>query len=155
MVLSALNTGHDLALNRLGIMPTLNRDDEHGSMLVDSTPMPMLPAGDADRHLIKRPFVSWFGQALADLVGHTLAKLQRPLPHGLMAGQVLLDCQDLPDHAQAKGKPNVQPVGMASHLSQEAVAGIARVTCRVHSSRLALCGHHRITLTMPRQQAGK
>jgi hypothetical protein len=149
MVLSVLNTDHDLTLSRFGITPALNQDGEHGSMLGDSAPTPMLLAGDADRHLINRPFVSRCGQALADLIGHTPAKLQRPLLQGLMADQNPSGCQHLLDYARAQGKPKVQPDGMAGHLSRKAVAGIARLACRVHPSRMALGGHHRINLTIP------
>ena len=107
-MLSVLDTGHDLPLGRavasqfvrdhhawchallleqlpqqafggLGIAAALNQDIEHGSVLVNGPPQPVLLAGDADRNLIQMPLVSGCGQPPADLVGKALTELQRPL----------------------------------------------------------------------------
>lgn len=75
------------AFGCFGIAPALNQDIEHGSVLVYGPPQPVLLAGDADRNLIKMPFVSGCGQTPADLGGKGLAELHRPLPHRLVADQ--------------------------------------------------------------------
>jgi hypothetical protein len=59
--------------------------------------------------------------------------------------------EHLLDHAQAQGKSEIEPDGVADQFSREAVAGITRMTSRVQPSRLALGGHHGVNLTMPVQ----
>jgi hypothetical protein len=41
--------------------------------------------------------------------------------------------EHLLDHAQAQGKAEVQPDGVADDLGRKAVAGIARITGRFHA----------------------
>ena len=102
----------------------LNQDIEHDPVLVDSTPSPMLPTGDADRDLIEMPLVSCCRKAPADLVCKVLTELHCPLPHRLMADLDASSRQYLLNHAQAERKPEIQPDSMADHLSRVAVAGI-------------------------------
>jgi hypothetical protein len=110
-------------------------------MLVHSPPQPMLLASNADRDFIKMPFVSGCGQAPADLVGKALAEFYCPLPHGFVADQDASGGEHLLDHAQAQGKPKVQPHGMADHFGGKAVAGVTRGTGRFHPLRMARSGH--------------
>jgi hypothetical protein len=127
-MLSVLDTRHDLSLGRAvareligdhharssallleqlaqqafgccGIAAALDQDVEHGSVLVDGPPQPMLLARDADRNLIKMLFVTGCGQTPADLISKALAKFQRPLPHRIMADQDAAGCKHLLDHA--------------------------------------------------------
>ena len=114
------------ALGRLCIAAALNQDVEHDAVLVDRASEPMLPACDADHDLIEVPLVSWRRKTSADLVGEALAELHRPLPHRLMTDVDASGCQHLLDHAQAQGKPEIEPDGMADQVSREAVAGVAR-----------------------------
>jgi hypothetical protein len=137
------------AFGCFGIAAALNQDIEHGSVLIDGPPQPMLLAGDADRNLIKMPFVSGYGQAPADLIGKALAKLQRPLPHRLMTDQGTAGCKHLLHHAQAQWKPEVQPDGMADHFSRVTVASITRMTVLLHPSRMSGSRHLRVKLTVP------
>jgi hypothetical protein len=88
----------------------------------------MLPARNADHHLIEVPFVPGRGQTPPDLVGIALPELQRPLPHGLVADLDASCREHLLYHAQTERKPKIKPDDMADHLSWEAVAGIARMT---------------------------
>ena len=112
----------------------------------------MLLAGDADRNLIKMPFVSGCGQAPADLIGKALAKLQRPLPHRLMTDHDPSGSEHLLDHPEAERKPKVQPDGMADNLSRKAVAGITRMTGLLHPSHMSGSRHLRVKLTVPCQK---
>jgi hypothetical protein len=102
---------------------------------------PMLPARDADHDLIQVPFVSGSWGTPADLVGKALTKLQRPLPDGFVANLDASGGEHLLDHAQAQGKPKVQPHGMADHFGGKAVAGVTRGTGRFHPLRMARSGH--------------
>jgi hypothetical protein len=73
------------ALGCFCVTPALNQDVEHGSVLVNGSPQPMLLAADADRNLIKVPLVTGYRQTPADLTGKALSEFQRLLPHGLVA----------------------------------------------------------------------
>ena len=57
--------------------------------------------------------------------------------------------QHLLDHLRAQGEPEVQPDSMADHFSREAVAGVARMAGRFHSSRMPASRHLRVKLTVP------
>jgi hypothetical protein len=103
-------------------------------VLVDSTPEPVLPTGDANHDLIQMPLVSGCRETAGDLVGNILTELQRPLPHGLMADQDAAGSQHFLDHPQTERKPNVQPDGMADHFSRKAVTGLTRMTGVLHPS---------------------
>ncbi len=109
-------------------------------MLVDGSPEPMLFACNSDDDLIKVPLVTKCGQTPADPFGKALAELHRPLPHRLMADQDASRGEHLLHHAEAQGKAEVEPDGMADHLSRKAVAGITRGTDRLHPSRIARSG---------------
>ena len=121
-------------------------------MLVDGPPQPMLLATDADDHFVEMPFVSRCGQMPADLVGEILAKLQRPLPHCLMADQDASGREHLLDHAEAERETEVQPNSMADHFSREAVANVTRMTGRLHPSHMPWSGHSLVNLTMPQYE---
>ena len=118
-------------------------------MLVHRAPEPMLPACDADHNLVEVPFVSGRRKTAADLVGEALPELHRPLPHRLMTDLDASGGEHLLDHAQAQGKPEIQPDGIADHLSREAVAGVARVAGRVHPSPMPASRHSTVNLTVP------
>jgi len=96
------------------------------------------------------PFVSRCRKTPADLLGKALAELHRTLPDRLMTDLDAAGRQHLLDHPQAQRETEVQPHGMADHLSWKAMTGIARITRRFHPSRMAPCGHRRVNLTVPR-----
>jgi hypothetical protein len=54
-----------------------------------------------------------------------------------VANQDAAGGQHLLDYAQAEREPEIQPDGMADHFSREAVAGIVRMTGRVHEREYA------------------
>src|SRR5215207_4760045 len=60
------------AFGRLCIAAALNQDVEHGSVLVDGPPQPMLLAGNADHDLIKVPLVPGCRKTSPDLIGKAL-----------------------------------------------------------------------------------
>ena len=78
-----------------------------------------------------------------------LTELQRPLPHRLMADEDASGSEHLLYHPQTEWKPEVEPDGMADHLSREAVADIARVTGVLHPLHMPLHGHLMVNLTVP------
>ena len=95
-------------------------------MLVDRAPgqcfrPAMLITTSSRCHLSPRA-----GIRLPDLIGEALPELQRPLPHRLMTDLDASGGEHLLDHAQAQGKPEVEPDGMADQFNRKAVAGIAR-----------------------------
>jgi hypothetical protein len=94
----------------------------------------MLLASDADHNLFEMPFVARGRKTAANLVCKALPELQRPLLHYLLADQDPSGREHLLDHPQAQWKPEVQPDSMANHFSWEAVAGVARLAGRFHSS---------------------
>src|SRR4051812_10208110 len=56
------------ALGSLCIPAALNQDIEHGSVLVNGAPQPMLSACNADYHLVEVPLVTGCWKTAADLV---------------------------------------------------------------------------------------
>jgi GH35 family endo-1,4-beta-xylanase len=110
----------------------------------------MLPACDTDDELTQMPLVSRCRKLPTDLVGKTLTKFQRPLPHRLMADQDASSLEQLLDHAQDRRKPEVQLYGMADHFSWEAVVRVARMTGVLHPSPLTSSGHLLVNLLMPK-----
>lgn len=127
------------ALGWFRIAPALDQDIKYEPVLIDSAPEPMLPAGDVDHDLVQVPLVTGCRKP-ANLVGEALAKLQRPLPHGLMADQDASGRQHVLNHTQAEGKPEVHPDGVADHFSRNAAAGITRSTNRLQPSRITRSG---------------
>jgi len=120
-------TLQQLAEQALGgplVPPALDQGVEHDPILVDSSPQPVLRSPDHQAHFVQVPFVARTGQPAADLVGEALAELARPLPHGLMAHEDAAGRQHLLHHAQAQGKAEVEPDGVADDLAWKAVAGI-------------------------------
>src|SRR4051795_12023773 len=81
-------------------------------------------------------FVSDCRQTPLDLIGEVLAKLQRPLPHALVADDDAARRQHLLDHAQAEREPEIQPDSVADDLGREAIAGIAGANGCRHPLRL-------------------
>src|SRR4051794_31800553 len=98
------------------------------------------------------PLVARTGQPTPDLVGEGLAELARPLAHGLMAHVDAAGGQHLCDHAQAQGKAEVEPDGVADDLAWKAVAGVGGLGGRCHAGPLpvpTLSAKPRPKLTVP------
>ena len=95
------------------------------------------------------PLVAGCRKTAADPVRKALAELQRPLPDRLMADQDAPGGEHLLDHAQAEREPEVEPDGMADHLSRKAMTGIARMTGLLHPSYMPQFGHPPVNLTVP------
>ena len=96
----------------------------------------MLHASDLHHDLVEVPFISRARQPAADLVGERLAELQRPLLYRLVADHDAARGQQFVHHAQAQGKAEVEPDGVADDLGREPVAGIAGTSGRGHPVRL-------------------
>src|SRR4051812_2471744 len=96
------------ALGGLLVPPALDENVEHNPILVDSSPQPMLFAGDHQAHFVEVPFVSHTGEPTPDLVSEALAELEAPLAHGLVAHIDAAGRQHLLDHAQAERKAEVE-----------------------------------------------
>ncbi|EIM24367.1 hypothetical protein MicloDRAFT_00070200 [Microvirga lotononidis] len=131
------------------IAAALDQNIEHNPILVDRSPEPVLSACDADHHLVEVPLVTRCRKTAVDLIGKTLAELQRPLPHRLMADQDAAGSQHLLDHPRAKGKSKIQPDGVADYFRRKTVAGVARGTCRGHTSSMPAYHHSEVNLTVP------
>src|SRR4051812_29793459 len=84
-------------------------------------------------HLVEMPFVSRTGQPTPDLVGEGLAELAGPLPHGFMTHEDAAGGQHLLHHAQAQGKAEVEPHGLADDLAWKAVASVGGLGCGYHA----------------------
>src|SRR4029078_11059768 len=95
------------------------------------------------------PFFPGCRKAPADLGSKILAKLQRPLPHGLMADQDAPGGEHLLNHAQAQGKSKIQTHGMSDDFRRETMAGLARRTCRGHTSSVPESHQSEVNLTVP------
>ena len=130
------------ALGRLLVAPALDQNIEHIARLVDRPPLPVLPAGNGDHHLVKMPFVTAPRGPRPGGVGDLAAELETPLPHRLVADDDAADGQHLFHHAQAERKAEVQPDRVADDLSGKAVAGIGGGAGRRHAGLIAGWTHH-------------
>jgi hypothetical protein len=118
-------------LRSAAVSSTLDQDVENEAILIDRAPQPVRLASNRDDDLIHMPFVAASRRALADLIGERLAELLPPLAHGLVRYANPARRQHFLDHAQAQGKPEIQPNGIADHFRRKAMAAIQRVTgCR-------------------------
>src|SRR4051812_45226975 len=148
----ALQQLPEQAFGGLFVPPLLDENVEHDPILIDSPPEPVLLAGDHQAHFVEMPLVARTGQTPPDLVGEGLAELAGPLPHGLVAHLDATRGQHLFDHAQAQGKAEVEPDGVADDLAWKAVAGVGGLGCGCHASHLpvpALPAKPRPKLTVP------
>src|SRR3954447_2253554 len=125
------------ALGRFLVPPALDQHVEHGAVLVDGPPQPMLLAGNFDLDLIEVPLVAGPRQPAADLVRERLAELQRPLPHRLVADGDAAGGQQLLDHPQAEREAEVEPDRVADDLRREAVTGVGGRARRRHARPVA------------------
>src|SRR4051812_11553492 len=82
------------------------------------------------------PLVSRTGEPAADLVGEALAELAPPLAHGFMAHIDATRGQHLFHHAQAQGKAEGEPHGVADDLAWKAVTGVGGLGCGCHAGHL-------------------
>src|SRR4051794_11839228 len=140
------------ALGGLFVPPDLDQDVEHDPILVDGPPEPVLLAADHQAHFVEVPLIARAWQPTADLVGEALAELARPLAHGFVAHLDATRGQHLFDHAQAQGKAEVEPDGVADDLARKAVAGVGGLGCGCHASHLpvlTLSAKPRPKLTVP------
>src|ERR1700722_4917625 len=102
---------HEL-LRSATVSSTLDQDVENEAILIDGAPKPVLLAGDQDDDLIHVPFVAASRGTLANLIGERLAELLPPLAHGLVRYANPARRQHLLNHAQAQGKPEIEPNGI-------------------------------------------
>src|SRR4051794_16049285 len=99
------------------------------------------------------PFIARTGQPAPDLVGKALAELAPPLADRLVADRDAASREDLIHHAQAQGKAEVEPNGVANDLGREAVAGVGRLGAGCQAGHLpvpACPAKPRPKLTVPR-----
>src|SRR3984957_3808552 len=135
-------------LRRAAVSAALDEDVEDKAILIDGAPEPMLLARDRDEDFVQMPFVAARGSPLADLISEPLAELLSPLAHGLVghanpAGQYLLD------HAQAQGKPEVEPNRIPDDFRRKAMAAIEGFTSARHGSAYATIRSRSVKLTGP------
>jgi hypothetical protein len=121
------------------VSSTLDQDIENEAILIDGAPKPVLLASNRDDDLIHMPFVAASRRTPADLIGERLAELLPPLAHGFVRHTNPARRQHFLDHAQAQGKPEIEPNGIADHFWRKAMAAIQRITGSRHGQRLAVC----------------
>ena len=124
-------------LRRASVPATLDQDVENETILIDGAPKPVLFARDRDDDLIHMPFVAASRRALADLIGECLAELLPPLAHGLVGHANPTRRQHLFDHAQAQGKPEIEPNRMADDFRRKTMALVERVAGCRHGGPIA------------------
>ena len=120
------------------VSSTLDQDIENEAILIDGAPKPVLLASNRDDDLIHMPFVAASRRTPADLIGERLAELLPPLAHGFVRHTNPARRQHFLDHAQAQGKPEIEPNGIADHFWRKAMAAIQRITGSRHDQRLAV-----------------
>src|SRR4051812_49353934 len=69
------------------VAPALDQNIENEPILVDGTPEPMLPPGDADDDLIEVPFVATARRSLTNAVGEFPAEFKAPIAESSRASQ--------------------------------------------------------------------
>jgi hypothetical protein len=123
-------------LRRACVSSALDDNVENEAILVDSAPQPMVFARDRDDDFVEVPLVAASGCMLTDPIGECLAEFLPPLTHGLIRHANPARHQQFFDHAQAQGKPKIEPHGIADHLGREAMTAIKKVTGGRHILRL-------------------
>src|SRR5271165_4512758 len=101
------------------VSSTLDQDVENEAILIDGAPQPVRLAGDRDHDFVHMPFVAASGRAPTDLIGERLAELLPPLTHGFVGHANSARREHLLDHAEAQGKPEIEPYGVADDLRVE------------------------------------
>jgi hypothetical protein len=97
------------ASGRLRVAAALDKDIEHHPSLVHRAPRLVLYPRDRERDLVQVPLVPSRKQPAPDLAGKRLCQADS------------LHDQRLIHHAQAQGKAEVEPDGVADDLNREAV----------------------------------
>src|ERR1700722_4230131 len=136
-------------LRRAAVSPALDEDVEDKAILIDGAPEPMLLARDRDEDFVQMPFVAASGSPLADLISERLAELLSPLAHGLIGNTNPAGRQYLLDHAQAQGKPEVEPNRITDDFRRKAMAAIEGFTSARHGSAYATIRSRSVKLTVP------
>src|SRR3984957_7390693 len=136
-------------LRRAGVSPTLDQNVENETVLINGAPEPVWLAGDRDDDLIHMPFVAASRRAPADLIRERLAELLPPLAHGLIGHANPAGRQYLLDHAQAQGKPEVEPNRITDDFRRKAMAAIEGFTSARHGSAYATIRSRSVKLTVP------
>jgi hypothetical protein len=115
----------------------MNKSDPNDArVLINGAQKPVLHAGDLDHGLVQVPFVADMRQPTPDQVGENLAKLQRPLPHGLVADHDAAGDQQFVQHAQALREAEIQADGVTDDLGWKPMAGVAGRGEQRHPARL-------------------
>src|ERR1700722_10529873 len=136
-------------LRRAAVSTALDEDVEGKAILINGAPEPVWLAGDRDDDLIHMPFVAASRRALADLISERLAELLSPLAHGLVGHANPAGRQYLLDHAQAQGKPEVEPHRITDDFRRKAMAAIEGFTSARHGSAYATIRSRSVKLTVP------
>jgi hypothetical protein len=85
----------------MSVTPALRQHVEHGTLLIDGSPKPMLPAVDRDDDLVQVPLVAARHRSSSDPSSDAEAELHRPATHGLVRHLDATRRQHLLDHAKA------------------------------------------------------
>jgi hypothetical protein len=112
------------ALGGLGVAARLN-DFKHISVLINCPPEPVLPASDADDHLVQVPDVSRAWRLAAKAPGISGSELPTPPADRLVGYDDAAFEQHLLDQAQAQRKSEVQPDRVGDDLGWKAVTFVA------------------------------
>ena len=86
---------------------------------------------------------------MADLISERLAELLSPLAHGLVGHANPAGRQHFLDHAQAQGKPEVEPNRITDDFRRKAMAAIEGFTSARHGSAYATIRSRSVKLTVP------
>jgi hypothetical protein len=140
---------------RGAVSAALDQDVEDKAILIDGAPKPILLARDRDDDLVHVPFVAASRRTLADPIGERFAELHPPLTHGLVGHANPTGRQHLLDHAQAQGKPEVEPNRITDDFRRKAMAAIEGLTSARHGSAYATIRSRSVKLTVPPGQLGR
>ena len=109
---------------RAPIPAALNQSVENEAIRVDGAPKPMLLAVDRNHDFIEMPLVAELRRSPTDFVGIDPSEFLRPAPHGLVANGDPARRQQVFDHSQAEGKPEIEPNRMLDDLGRKPIAAI-------------------------------
>ena len=105
-----------------GVTFRLYQEVQTLAFIVHGTPQPMPLLTDNNDHFVQMPVVAGFGPSLPQVPGYGLAKLKKPLPHGLKGDIETALREEIFYVSKAQSEPGVEPYCVADDFRWKTIA---------------------------------
>jgi hypothetical protein len=134
-ILASLEQFPKELLGSLFVPSALHQDIEHIAMLINCSPEIVQLGVDAEKDLVKVPFVAGLGTTSTQLLGRVLAKFLAPLPDRFIAEDDPTLGHQFFDIAIAEWKTEIEPDRVRDNLRGKAIARVGgRGWCYCHAT---------------------